>query len=137
MPDRVTRQQKRAQAAHSCVSTLREQLEQDPDDSFNKSEKNIKKIISDYSKLAKRFPVLVHTCGLTMATAYVEAKEKKQGEKYLAHLNVIMNNEGHITIAEQSRTAELLQYQYLTHEATESATWLKRYSEALIEEEEE
>jgi hypothetical protein len=32
-----------------------------------------------------------------------------------------------------SRNSDLMKYQRLTYEAIESATWLKRYSEALLE----
>lgn len=135
MPDVITRQQKRAQVAYSCVSSIREELEKDLQIPNENSEKNIQKTISNYSKLARRFPVLVHTCGLALATAYVDAKEEKQGEIFLVHLKKVMNNEEKSTISEQSRMAGLQKYQYLTREATESATWLKRYCEALIIEE--
>jgi len=116
MPDVITRQQKRAQVAYSCVSEVR----------ANKKE---------YKQLAKRFPALVHTCGLAQATAFVTAKEEKVGKPYLSHLSLVMNLKKGEDISEISRTAPLREYQYLTYEVTESATWLKRYCEALIQEE--
>jgi CRISPR-associated protein Cmr5 len=109
---RQTRQQKRAQQAYSCVSSREE-----------KDEK--------YSGLAKKFPALVHNCGLVQAVAFVRAKEGKTGEDYIKHLAKTMGEDGEL--GDKSRAADLMNYQRLTREAIEAATWLKRYSEAILE----
>jgi CRISPR-associated protein Cmr5 len=109
---RQTRQQRRAQVAHSCIS------------SRSKGDK-------DYSQLAKKFPALVHNCGLAQAIAFVQAKEGTTGEAYISHLAKTMGET--VDIGNTSRIADLMKYQRLTREAIESATWLKRYSEALLE----
>ncbi|MDM7939578.1 MAG: type III-B CRISPR module-associated protein Cmr5 [Methanothrix sp.] len=111
---RQTRQQMRSQVAYSCVSSRKE------------GDK-------EYSQLAKKFPALVHNCGLAQAIAFVLAKEKDGdvGETYIAHLAQTMGVEG--DIGDASRSADLMKYQRLTHEAIQSATWLKRFSEALLE----
>jgi CRISPR-associated protein Cmr5 len=56
-----TRQQKRAQVAYRCVSSMKGDKEK------------------EYSQLSKKFPALVHNCGLAQATAFVQAKERNVG----------------------------------------------------------
>ena len=109
----------RAQNAYGCVSSV-------------EKEKVIKeKETEDYAQIAKKFPALVHNCGLAQAIAFVQAKEGETGETYIAHLTkTMMSEEGDIGSA--SRSADLMKYQRLTREVIESATWLKRYSEALL-----
>jgi len=109
---RQTRQQMRAQVAYSCVS------------SRPRGDK-------DYVQLAKKFPALVHNCGLAQAIAFVRAKENATGDDYVTHLTKTMGEEE--DIGNSSRSAHLMKYKHLTREAIESATWLKRYSEALLE----
>jgi CRISPR-associated protein Cmr5 len=111
-----TRQQKRAQAAYKCVSS-------------RKGDKD-----KEYSQLSKRFPALVHNCGLAQATAFVQAKEGPVGGAYLANLSKVMGLKGDKDLGTISREAGLVEYQRLTREAIESGTWLKRYSEALLDE---
>ena len=110
--NRLTRQQRRAQVAYGCVSSRTKKDE-------------------DYSQLAKKFPALVHNCGLAQAIAFVQAKEGATGESYISHLTQTMGETG--DIGNISRSADLMKYQRLTREAIESATWIKRYSEALLE----
>ncbi|MGA9097794.1 MAG: type III-B CRISPR module-associated protein Cmr5 [Methanotrichaceae archaeon] len=110
-----TKQQKRAQAAHRCISSISEKGD------------------DGYIQLAKKFPALVHTCGLAQATAFVQAKEEKVGKIYLAHLSKVMGLEENTELGERSRDSNLIEYQRLSFEAIESATWLKRYTEALLE----
>jgi len=113
-----TKKQKRAQLAYNCVSSL--------------STKNNE----DYVQLAKKFPALVHTCGLAQAVAFVQAKEKDNRYTYITHLSKVMGLELSDDLGDRSRNAELVDYQHLSREAIESATWIKRYAEALLEKEE-
>jgi CRISPR-associated protein Cmr5 len=107
-----TRQQKRAQKAYECI--------------LSRGKKD-----EEYSQLAKRFPALVQSCGLAQALAFVAAKEGQTGRNYIDHLTQVMNEKG--DLGETSRNSDLMKYQQLTYESIESATWLKRYSEALLE----
>ena len=119
-----TRQQVRAQTAYECISPRTKDA----------NAQQIK-INNEYSQLAKRFPALVHNCGLAQALAFVQAKEKDEniGKAYLSNLSDVMGLEKEDDLGSISRSAELREYQRLTREAIESATWLKRYSEALLE----
>jgi len=110
-----TRNQKRAQAAYNCVSKILKDNDK-----------------TNYKNLAKKFPALVHTCGLTQAVAFVEAKEDQTGKKYLEHLSNIIDPIGCANLSEKSRKAPMVEYRHLSREVVEAATWLKRYSEALF-----
>jgi len=111
-----TRQQRRAQLAYSCVlSRVSSQSKGD----------------EEYRQLAKKFPALVHNCGLAQSIAFVQAKEGATGDAYISHLTQVMGETG--DLGSTSRSADLMNYQRLTREAIESATWIKRYSEALLE----
>ena len=109
-----TRNQIRAKIAYGFVSL--------PE---TKAEKN-------YPKLAKKFPALAHNCGLAQAIAFVRAKEGNTGTMYLNHLSSVMDGPKN-DLDERSREASLSEYQLLSQEAIEAATWLKRYAEALLD----
>jgi CRISPR-associated protein Cmr5 len=109
-----TRSQIRAQNAFNCVSSVQSKK-------------------GDYKRLSKKFPALVHTCGLTQAIAFVQGKEKEVGSKYLKDISVIISPENTINLADKSRNADLIEYQHMTRDVIDAATWLKRYSEALLE----
>ncbi len=122
MPDR-TKKQRRAEIASAIIRGIKPENE-------------------EYARLAKKFPALVHTCGLVQATAFVLAKEKnkettngqKTGILYLGHLSKVMGYPDGTDLHTKSRTASLMDYQQMTQEAIDSATWLKRYAEAFLKE---
>jgi CRISPR-associated protein Cmr5 len=120
-----TRQQRRAQKAYKCISPRTKDA--------NGQEIKNDKYNEEYNQLAKRFPALVHNCGLAQALAFVQAKEKDAGKAYISHLSDVMDLKKDEDLGNISRSADLIKYQWLTREAIESATWLKRYSEALLE----
>jgi len=113
----LTRNQVRAKIAYNLVSS--------PEAKGDK----------DYPKLAKKFPALVHTCGLAQAIAFVRAKEGDTGTVYLNHLSSVMGRSRN-DLEERSHSALLPEYQILSLEAIESASWIKRYAEALLKESE-
>lgn len=106
-----TRQQKRAQVAYGCITKVTEGVD-------------------DYVQVAKRFPALVHSCGLAQAVAFVQAKE---GTRYLDDLARVMDKKDSAELGLLSRTVDMTKYQHLTRESIESATWIKRYAEAMLE----
>jgi CRISPR-associated protein Cmr5 len=108
---RTTKQQDRAQKAYKCLSP----------------EKNVG---DEYRQFAKRFPALVHSCGLAQAVAFAQSKDKSV---YLDDLASVMDISGSQELAKVSRTVDLVEYQQTTREAIECATWIKRYAEATEE----
>jgi len=116
----LTKKQERAKIAYDQVKT----------DIVGSS---VLKEKEDYAQIAKKFPALVHSCGLAQAVAFIEAKEGEVGKKYLTHVCAVLNE--HQDIGDVSRNAELMEYQRFSRDVIESATWIKRYTEALLGEE--
>jgi len=92
-----------------------------------------KKQFEEYVRFAKKFPALIHTCGLAQAVAFALAKEE---HGYVADLTVVLQGAGHAEITESrpldrhSRETQLGDYLRLSRDALSAATWLKRYVEA-------
>jgi CRISPR-associated protein Cmr5 len=108
---RTTKQQVRARRAYDCFLP----------------EKNV---VDEYRQFAKRFPALVHSCGLAQAVAFAQAKDK---DDYLNDLARVMDITNGQVLGNLSRTVDLVEYQQKTKEAIECATWIKRYAEATEE----
>jgi CRISPR-associated protein Cmr5 len=93
----------------------------------------------EYTTFAKKFPALIHTCGLAQAIAFAQAKKE---DEYLSDLAAVLkgSNQAGISTAEdlakRSREEKLSGYLRLSHNALLAAGWLKRYVEALNEKEE-
>lgn len=108
---RTTKQQDRAKRAYKCLL---------PE----------KKVRDEYRQFAKRFPALVHSCGLAQAVAFAQSKDKSV---YLDDLASVMEVSNGQELAKISRTVDLVEYQQKTEEAIDCATWIKRYAEATEE----
>lgn len=121
-----TRSQNLAQKAYTCVEKRKNG-----------------KTFSDYVVFAKKFPALIHTCGLAQAAAFAEAKRKKDQLtggvecEYLGDLASVLNAGGHGNVAdansltESTRKESVTTYLRLSRDAIDAAVWLKRYAEAL------
>jgi len=105
---RTTKEQNRAQKACKCFLPEKD-------------------VSEDYRQFAKRFPALVHNCGLAQAVAFAQSKYKNA---YLDDLASVMGALSGQNLAMISRTVDLIEYQQTTREAIECATWIKRYAEA-------
>ena len=106
----VTRSQAWMERAYACVSRRQHSGTQ-----------------GDYLGFAKRFPSLIHTCGLAQALAFAEAKAP---EGFVEDLNAVLAEPN---LAAQSRNAGLTEYLRLSRNALATAGWIKRYAEALLE----
>jgi CRISPR-associated protein Cmr5 len=117
-----TRSQKLAQAAFPRVQDRREALG---------------KAFDEYASFAKKFPALIHTCGLAQAVAFALAKKESQ---YIDDLAGVLEKSGHPAITsgtilrDQTQSQELNGYLRLSRDALNAAGWLKRYVEAAGEE---
>lgn len=114
----VTREQLMAQKAFERVSGVAEQE---------------KKAQKEYSRFAKQLPAIIHSCGLCQALAFAVAKKH---EKIVGDLAHVLGG-GQEKLLEQARELDALQYMRLNRQALSAASWLKRYSEALLAESEE
>lgn len=108
----------------------------------------------EYASFARKFPALIHSCGLAQAVAFALAK--KQFE-YAGGLAEVLQALGHAKFDEQrpskeqlqswkgdpvilvsaasldkrSRESQLSDYLRLSRDAIQAADWLKRYVEAV------
>lgn len=111
-----TRSQKLAQAAFHCIAN-----------------RNGGQPTEGYKSSAKKFPALIHTCGLAQAVSFALAKKDHE---YIADLTAVLKAADHseITAQEpldhQARTQPLSEYLRLSRDAISAAGWLKRYAEA-------
>jgi CRISPR-associated protein Cmr5 len=113
----TTRQQAYAQRAYECISQRK--LAQDGYD--------------DYARFAKSFPALIQSSGLCQAVAFAEAKKHIQ---YLQDVVQILQDSNLSTkeqLLKTVRTAPVTQYLFWSRNVSIASMWLKRYVEALAE----
>jgi CRISPR-associated protein Cmr5 len=81
---------------------------------------------SDYARFAKKFPALLHSCGLAQALAFAKAKKE---DGYLSDLNDVSEDKD---LQGRAHESDLSDYMRLSRLALEAASWLKRYAEAML-----
>jgi CRISPR-associated protein Cmr5 len=109
-----TRSQRLAETAYTKVRKLAQSNEE-----------------AEYRRFAKRFPALLHNCGLSQAIAFAYSKGQKD---YLEHLKAVADTTDLQNTAYQ---VELLEYMRLSRQCLDAAGWLKHYAEALLNDPEE
>ena len=123
-----TRSQQYAQAAFPVVQQH-----------YPQPTKDLSSDQKEYRTIAKKFPALIHTCGLAQAIAFFQAKGHTD---YLNDLASVVRAAGHPEVSnanrlgELSRTQSLSLYMRLSRDTLMAAGWIKRYVEALAGEEE-
>ena len=115
-----TRSQKLAQAAFPCVQNRKRELGER---------------FKEYTTFAKKFPALVHTCGLAQSLAFALAKKETD---YIKDLTVVLHASGYeiadsSALQKQSSECDLSSYIRLSRDTLKVAEWLKRYVEAVGE----
>ncbi len=96
-------------------------------------------VSDEYRGFSREFPTLVHTCGLAQAVAFALAKKDTKkpdnGPQYsYAHdLGQVLGFSNPEQLANQTRDANVSDYLHLSRDALAAAVWLKRYVEALAE----
>lgn len=115
-----TRSQKMAKSAYSQIAARTSDATKPPD--------------KEYATFARKFPSLIHTCGLAQAVAFAEAKKHVE---YLDDLAKVLKSSSHASIrtrtelASESRTVSLSGYLRLSRDSLIAASWLKRYVDAV------
>ena len=125
-----TRSQKLAQAAFSNANARHNSLKE--------------KDFNEYISFAKKFPALMHTCGLAQAVAFALAKGERDDYilDYINDLAALLNADGYSNISSasdlliQTQTLQIGEYLRLSIDTINAASWLKRYAEAVAGEEE-
>lgn len=91
---------------------------------------------AQYARFARRFPTLIHTCGLAQAVAFA-LKDYAANVRDLASVLNGDENPDAESFANEVRTAGLVDYIALSRKALTVATWIKRASEAYLRSDEE
>jgi CRISPR-associated protein Cmr5 len=81
-----------------------------------------------YKTFAKRFPALIHTCGLAQTIAF--ANSKKEYKHNFEDLQQVLGNNN---LIKDSQEKPVLEYLRLSRDALAATGWLKKYAEAQIE----
>lgn len=117
------RSQDYAKRAHPLVSDIK-----------NSQDKNLK---AKYRTLALNFPNMILQSGLCQAVGFLLAKNEAHHKKLLEHLAKLLNALDGEILHKHILQAELSEYQLLTRKALDAASWLKRYTQALLDKENE
>jgi CRISPR-associated protein Cmr5 len=89
-----------------------------------------RELSQEFTRCAREFPSLIHSCGLAQAVAFAKAKKRHE---YLLDLTEVLNAAGHgqlPDLAEATRSQDVATYVRLSRHALQAAGWLKRYVEA-------
>ena len=109
------RSQQMAQAAYPLVARLQQ------DD-----------LESKYRTLSLTFPTMILQSGLSQAIGFLLAKGKDEHQKLAEHLAELLGEKSADELRQTILKADLAQYQLLTRRALDAASWLKRYTQALL-----
>ena len=117
-----TRSQRLAQATFPRIQDRRTRM----------SEQQFEK----YSRFAKKFPALIHTCGLAQSVSFALAKKENE---FVDDLAAVLEASGHPEVSstsalqQQTHNLPLGSYLRLSRDAISAAAWLKRYVAAVQE----
>ncbi len=120
----ITRSQRYAQRAFGCIQRRADELKGD----------DKKKERKELSGFAKRFPTLIHTCGLCQALAFAQAKDR---DDYLDDIATVLERLSRDKLLAKARSAAVPEYMDLSRNTIMAASWLKRYAEALLGDDDE
>lgn len=110
------RSQKMAYQAYSLVEKLKD-----------------KELKSKYRTLALTLPTMILQSGLCQTVGFLLAKNKDEHQQLLAHLTKLLAYPSDKALHDDILNADLVKYQLLTRQALEASSWLKRYTQALLE----
>jgi CRISPR-associated protein Cmr5 len=86
---------------------------------------------AQYRRAAEGFPALVHTNGLSHATAFFTI-DKEGRIPYLTDLAGVLDINGASELHKRARTCDVESYMHLTRDVMKVAGWLKRYAQAYL-----
>lgn len=88
-----------------------------------------------YRTLALTFPAMVMQSGLAQAIGFLMAKGNEEHKIMLTHIATLLNYPNDEDMHQAILSSDLTNYQLLTRNALEATSWLKRYTQALLEKE--
>ena len=91
-------------------------------------------IEAKYRTLALNFPTMILQSGLAQAIGFLMAKNEAHHIQLLQHLAKLLGYQDNTEqLHEDVRQFDITKYQLLTRKAIEASSWLKRYTQALLE----
>lgn len=87
---------------------------------------------SKYRTLALNLPTMILQSGLMQTVGFLLAKGTDEHLTIYQHLKILLNDDN---LHETVRTSDIVKYQRLTRNAIEASSWLKRYTQALLQKE--
>lgn len=137
---REIRSQKMAQAAYPLVEKMQATHLKDEyfknEESDEKALKMAQSLSAKYRTLALNFPNMILQSGLSQAAGFLLAKGKDEHTQLLAHLaELLTGKDDGQALHSHILQANISEYQLLTRKALDAASWLKRYTQALLEKE--
>ncbi len=91
-------------------------------------------IEAKYRTLALTFPTMIMQSGLAQAIGFLMAKGESHHNEMLKHITKLLDHQ--VTPEQLYKNilkSEITEYQLLTRKAIEASSWLKRYTQALLE----
>lgn len=95
-------------------------------------------IEAKYRTLALNFPTMIMQSGLAQAIGFLMVKGNEEHKELLQHIAKILNyvNNGEPNkeaLHNDILRADITKYQLLSRKALEASSWIKRYTQALLE----
>ncbi|MFC2998155.1 type III-B CRISPR module-associated protein Cmr5 [Acinetobacter sichuanensis] len=93
------------------------------------------KFEAKYRTLALNFPTMIMQSGLAQAIGFLMAKDKDEHRQLLKHISTLLDYKNIDEFHKAIRESNITQYQLLTRKSLDATSWLKRYTQALLEKE--
>lgn len=95
-------------------------------------------LAGDYKPRAMGFPTMVLQAGLAQAVGFLAAKSGKDGkamayQRYFDDLAQVAGYPAGDALLQDALKADLARYRLLTRDVLDAASWLKRFSQSLID----
>ncbi len=99
--------------------------------------KKVIKLEAKYRTLALNFSTMIMQSGLAQAIGFLMAKGKDKAEhkQLLQHIVNLLEYDNIDNLHDVILQSNITDYQLLTRKALEASSWLKRYTQALLEKE--
>lgn len=91
---------------------------------------NDRNLEAKYRTLALSFPAMIMQAGLMQSIGFLKAKDEAEHRTLLGHIQDIL---GVRDLHAQALRSDVQEYQLLTRKALDASSWLKRYTQALLE----
>lgn len=94
-----------------------------------------RKLEVKYRTLALNFPTMILQSGLVQAVGFLMAKDEAEHQKLASHISRLLGYQAVEDLHKHLLRSDITEYQLLTRKAIDAASWLKRYTQALLKKE--